>query len=329
MTTTSRIPDRAVDACREDWTARFGALTTRVRVDGPRGGPRGFQFDVTSADGYTWVFPSSYDAVVALYHCDQPVTRGLSSEWAAELVTIGAARHAVEHLPDPRTTSNRYAACHSLITRLVALTQHAGAYPDYPQWHPDWRVNTLTGQSPPTTTPTAMPHRTTETVESTDLADLADLVGIVDLDALTAALTGGVLPDTAASAQPATARCAVQATVRATGRRRAPVGNRPCRLAGLLRRGGYLTNSGQADRGDVTEADLRVVADALTAQVGWRVTTDHARRWIAGSVPRDNYTRRAVLTVVGAALGRPVEAAEVWPGLHTAPHATTHTAVRS
>jgi hypothetical protein len=136
-------------ALLEDWSAGFGEVTVRTRVNGPGS----FRFTVTTAvgeqAGERYVFTSGLQVGMALYLCGQPVSRSMSSARAAELIMVGAARGDYvdaarrdvrgDFSPDPA----RFDACHSVGYRIVALTSHPEGYPDYRHWHPAWRVDNI------------------------------------------------------------------------------------------------------------------------------------------------------------------------------------------
>ena len=108
---------------------------------------------------------------------------------------------------------------------------------------------------------------------------------VVDLDALTATLTGTA----PGGGRDIPASVPVVTSVRG------------CELGWLLRQAGF-------DH-DHDDEGLRRFARAVGVPLA------RVRRWVGGSVPGSYQARKAVLAVLGEALGRPVAMSDVWTWL--------------
>lgn len=132
------LSDCSLDA---QWSAGFGEVVTRVRVNGPGT----FRFEITPAGGPTLVFRSNHEVAMAIYHSGQRVVYSMSSEQLAGLIVAGAARAeaAGQDVTGDVCETQRYERCVGLASRIISLTDRPWSYPKFPQWHPAWRVNEL------------------------------------------------------------------------------------------------------------------------------------------------------------------------------------------
>jgi hypothetical protein len=74
-------------------------------------------------------------------------------------------------------------------------------------------------------------------------------------------------------------------------------------LAALMSEAGFLRDDGSVG--------LKVFARAVGRQAGRTYTHTYVRRWLDGTIPRDDQTRRAITAALSDRLGRPVEQHEV------------------
>jgi hypothetical protein len=146
----AQLHDLLREQCRAGWMTAGGEVETFSFIDGPKS----FRFEVTSPAGRTFVFDSTGQVAMAIYQAGGDVSDRMSSEQAVALLCAGAAygqyraaaRHAAATVMDDRPhvySSRRYEAALGLADRIVCLTRHADRFPQFPHWHPAWRVDEL------------------------------------------------------------------------------------------------------------------------------------------------------------------------------------------